>query len=81
MILGKPVIGSNAGGIPDLIRDGETGLLVSPGSVEDLTGAIESLLGDPVQAKRMGVAAANDARDRFDVRRSAADILGLLLGR
>ena len=38
--LGTPVIGTNIGGIPELIEDGRTGLLCEPGDVESLSQAI-----------------------------------------
>ncbi len=44
---GKPVIASAAGGIVDVIRDGETGILVPPGDTAALAGAIERLVADP----------------------------------
>lgn len=49
---GVPVIGSRAGGIPDIIIDGETGWLVVPGDPEDLARAIDQALGDPREAAR-----------------------------
>lgn len=51
---GKPVIGGRSGGIPEAIIDGVTGLLVDPESVEEIAGAVLSLLADPVRAKEMG---------------------------
>jgi len=44
---GTPVVGSRVGGIPDIIADGVTGLLHSPGDPEDLAAACVKLLGDP----------------------------------
>jgi len=40
---GKPIIASNVGGIPEIIQDGVNGILVSPGSVNELISAIENL--------------------------------------
>ncbi len=51
---GKPVIGGRAGGVPDVINDGEDGLLVDFGNVEALAGAIDLLLGEPERAQMMG---------------------------
>ncbi len=51
---GKPVIGAAAGGIPDLVREGETGLLVPFGSVPALAAAIQTLLADRALAERLG---------------------------
>jgi glycosyltransferase involved in cell wall biosynthesis len=51
---GKPVIGARAGGVPDVIDDGEDGLLVDFGDVEGLAQAIEGLLEQPQRARAMG---------------------------
>jgi glycosyltransferase involved in cell wall biosynthesis len=51
---GKPVIGARAGGVPDVIDDGEDGLLVEFGDVEGLAEAIEALLREPERARAMG---------------------------
>lgn len=51
---GRPVIGSDAGGIPDIVVDGETGLLVPPDDPAALARAIERLRDDPVAARAFG---------------------------
>jgi glycogen(starch) synthase len=53
---GKPVIGAWAGGVPEVIHDGETGLLVHWGDVPALADAIGRLLDDPDLARRLGQA-------------------------
>lgn len=60
MALGKPVVASAAGGNPELVGDGVSGLLVPPRDPPALAAAVERLLGDPVLASRLGGA----ARDR-----------------
>jgi glycosyltransferase involved in cell wall biosynthesis len=50
----KPVIGGAHGGIPDIVEDGVTGLLVPHGDVERLAQALESLLTNPSRARGMG---------------------------
>jgi len=57
MSLGKPVIASNVGGIPDLIEHGKTGLLVPPGDAAALAEAIISLLTDAGRRRDLGQAA------------------------
>jgi glycosyltransferase involved in cell wall biosynthesis len=54
MAAGKPVVATTAGGIPEFVPAGETGLLVEPGNVAALAEAIGSLLGDPERARQMG---------------------------
>lgn len=52
---GTPVIGARAGGVPDAIVHGETGLLVEPGHVQGVAHACIELLADPARATRMGM--------------------------
>ena len=52
---GRPVVASNVGGLPEIVKDGETGLLVPPGDVAALRGAIERLADDRLR-KRLGAA-------------------------
>jgi len=54
MSLGRPVVASRVGGLPDLVEDGETGLLVAPGDSAALAEALESLLLDPRKAAAYG---------------------------
>ena len=57
MAHGRPVVATTVGGIPQLVEDGRTGLLVEPGDAEGLRAALERLLGDPELRRRMGRAA------------------------
>jgi starch synthase len=54
MACGTPVVGSNVGGIPEVVLDAQTGLLVPPGDHIRLAEALNSLLGDPARAAAMG---------------------------
>jgi glycosyltransferase involved in cell wall biosynthesis len=67
MSLGKPVIGSNVGGIPEVVEAGRSGLLVEPGSVSDLRNAMERLAGNPDLARMLGVSARESVLARFCV--------------
>lgn len=62
MAVGLPVVASNVGGIPDLVKHGVTGLLVSPGCVQDLASAIRCLMEDPGLQSRLGQNAWRAAR-------------------
>ncbi|MEU6283210.1 glycogen synthase [Streptomyces sp. NPDC047028] len=67
MACGTPVVASRVGGIPEVVRDGETGLLVP---VDDdfeagLARALDTVLGDPEAARRMGEAGQRRARGEF----------------
>jgi glycosyltransferase involved in cell wall biosynthesis len=54
---GRGVVATDAGGIPDIVTDDHDGLLVPPGDVTELTGALERVLDDDVLAARLGAAA------------------------
>ena len=54
MAAGKPVVASEVGGIPDLVRHGETGYLVRPADEKALANGIKKLLNDPERAQQMG---------------------------
>ncbi|MGD9635962.1 MAG: glycosyltransferase family 4 protein, partial [Pirellulales bacterium] len=61
----KPVIACEAGGAPEIIEHEETGLLVRPQNVPDLTQALLTLLDNPAHAARMGRRAQELALERF----------------
>jgi glycosyltransferase involved in cell wall biosynthesis len=65
MSYGKPVIASAAGGIVDIVRDGRNGLLVPPGDVDALAGAVRRLLDDPAAAAVMGRRGRDDVKEKF----------------
>ena len=59
------VVGSRTGGIPEVVADGETGLLVPPGEPEPLAEALNALLRDPDRARAMGQAGRKRAVAEF----------------
>ena len=75
---GLPCIGSTADAAAEVIRDGETGLLVSYGDVPALAEAVASLLEAPDRRRRMGDAGARHAREHFAYERFRADLLAAL---
>lgn len=62
---GVPVVAAAHGGLPEMLRDGETGLLVPPGDAGALARALRSLADDAERARRLGEAAAADVTARF----------------
>jgi glycosyltransferase involved in cell wall biosynthesis len=62
---GLPVIGTRTGGLPEVIADGVTGMLVPPGDVGSLRGALMGLAGDAGLRRRMGAAGREMVRERF----------------
>lgn len=67
MKYGKPVIASNAGGIPEIVVDGQTGLLVPVGDPRALADRISFLLENEDQAKRMGMQGRQRLEERFSI--------------
>jgi glycosyltransferase involved in cell wall biosynthesis len=65
MASGTPVIGSDVGGIPEVVEHDATGLVVSAGSVDELREAILELCDDPQRAQRLGRTGARAVRDRY----------------
>jgi glycosyltransferase involved in cell wall biosynthesis/aminoglycoside phosphotransferase (APT) family kinase protein len=68
MAAGVPVVATRLSGIPELVEDGETGLLVEPGDARALAAAIRRILDDPDAAAAMALRARARVRERFDVR-------------
>src|SRR5205085_11165012 len=64
---GRPVVATRVGGIPELIEDGKTGLLVEPGDVGGLAVRLRQLLADPPLARALGRAGRESARAKYDV--------------
>ena len=65
MASGTPVVASRIGGLVEVVRDGETGFLVTPGDVAELRERLTQLLTDPSLSRRMGEAARADVQERF----------------
>jgi glycosyltransferase involved in cell wall biosynthesis len=80
MVLGKPVIGTRVGGIPRLVADGETGLLVEPDDAPALAGALKNLLDSPERRARMGEAALRFAAEKLDVHACKQAFYDILVG-
>lgn len=62
---GLPLIGGNAGGVKDAVRDGETGFLVDGRDPDETANAVNKLLDDPALAQKMGTAACRMAKEEF----------------
>lgn len=77
MALGLPVVVSDAGGNPDLVTPGETGLLVPPLRPQAWAAALERVLRDPTFAGRLGAAARTMVRRDFTLDRTAERTVGV----
>lgn len=66
---GIPIVASAAGGIPEAVAHGETGVLVDPGDPTALADAVSALLADPEKARAMGAEGRRRIRRLFSVER------------
>jgi len=74
MAMARPVIAFAHGALPELVVDGESGILVTPGDVEALAQGILHVLADPIRARRLGESARARARALFSASRMTAEI-------
>lgn len=77
MASGKPVIATNAGGVPEIVQDGVTGLLVPPKDYKSLANAMLKLLQDKELMKEMGDKGKKRAYELFDIRKNVEEIQSL----
>jgi len=63
----RPVVATRVGGVPDLIDDGDQGLLVDPQDPAAFARAVSALLRDPERARRMGASGRERRRTEFDI--------------
>ena len=69
MLAGLPVVATRVSAVPEVVADGETGLLVEPGDDTGLAEALGALLSDRARAAALGEAGRERARDEFSVAR------------
>ena len=77
MSVGLAVVGTNVGGIKELIKDRQNGILVEPRNAQALADAINQLLADSAQRQRLGTQAEKFIRDNFALSKMAAQTLGV----
>jgi glycosyltransferase involved in cell wall biosynthesis len=75
MAVGRPIVAARCGGIPEIVEDGVTGLLVEPGDVAGFASAVIRLLEDPTFRARLGSAGRRHAEARFGVAAHVAAVL------
>jgi glycosyltransferase involved in cell wall biosynthesis len=78
MALGKPVIVSNRGALPDVVQQGEAGIIIDPDRPQELTSALQRLITGSQYAQRLGAHAASYARLRFSYDRWAETVAQVL---
>ncbi len=74
MAMGKAVVATDAGGVPEIVVHGETGLLVSPAQPRPLADAVLSLVNDPAWARRLGQAGRLRAEAEFSLSRHVKSV-------
>jgi glycosyltransferase involved in cell wall biosynthesis len=74
MALGRPVVASDAGGVPELIEHERTGLLAPPGDAGALAACLERILSGPEEAAAMAARGQAWARERFSLERQVAEM-------
>jgi glycosyltransferase involved in cell wall biosynthesis len=83
MACGCPVIACPVGGMAEVVRDGQTGLLIPQGEASAITAAMTRLIGEPALASRLAAAGRRAAEEEFSVSIQAsavADLYADLLG-
>jgi colanic acid/amylovoran biosynthesis glycosyltransferase len=78
MAMELPVISTRINGAPELVRDGETGLLVTAARADELAHALERLIADPSLCRALGRAGREAILRDFDVHKCAAELQALL---
>ena len=74
LLMQRPLVATRVGGIPDSVRDGETGILVAPGDAEDLARGILQMLRDPQEAARLAHNGRQLMLERFTLTRTVGDL-------
>jgi glycosyltransferase involved in cell wall biosynthesis len=77
MLASLPIVATSVSAVPEVVLDGETGLLVGEGDVEALAAALDELLADPERARRLGAAGLQRARSEFSVARMTEQTVGV----
>lgn len=77
MAMAKPVVATNAGGVPEIVEHGRTGLLVPPASPRALAEAVVDLMRDPARASEFGQVGRRLAESRFSLERHVDSITTL----
>lgn len=73
MALSKPLVASGGGAVPEIVVDGETGLLFEPGDAGSLATALRSLLAEPTRAESMGRAGRRRLEKEFSISHNVAE--------
>jgi len=72
-LMGRPIIASRVGGIPEVVQDAETGFLVPSEDPAAIAATVSDLLEDPARARKMGARARERALEQFSIERCASE--------
>jgi len=84
MAMRKPVVATATGGLPEIVQDGETGIVVLPGDPDALAQIVSELLQDPSRCRQLGEAGRTRVATHFTVESMMDQLVsgyGALLGR
>ena len=79
MAMNVPVVATKIGALPEVIDDGKTGVLVPPGDVSALTGAIKYLIQNPDIRKEMGENGRKRVIERFNIEKNIKQVEEIFL--
>jgi glycosyltransferase involved in cell wall biosynthesis len=77
MAYGKPIVATNVGGIPELVRDGVSGFLVPRGDAVAAAERLNALASDPQLRIKLGDAGRKAVEAKFNLRRNVSQLLEL----
>ena len=80
MACGTPVVSTRVAGVPEMVDDGQTGILTLPGDPPALAAAMERLLRDAGLAERLAASARRSAAEKFSIERTTRELQRLLIG-
>jgi colanic acid/amylovoran biosynthesis glycosyltransferase len=78
MATGLPIVSTHVGGIPEMVIENETGLLVQPGNTAAMADAIQRVITDPLLAANLGHAGYERARELFSIEKNVRKLCELL---
>ena len=73
MATSLPVVATEVGGIPELVKNGDNGLLVTPADPQSLSHAIQHLVNNPDESRRMGLRGRKRMEEQFTLKRKIAE--------
>jgi glycosyltransferase involved in cell wall biosynthesis len=76
---GLPVVSTSVGATAEIVKDGQTGIMVPPGDVAALVHALSALIADPVRRRQLGDAARALVLESYDAAKNSSAIVDLMI--